>query len=209
MNRFDSKNWTPTPAELESKLVAHLLATIKQVDALILLDQVDLAGTGVATERLKRALSAALEADRLVVTLADSRQSLCDFPPMGFKMNAAELARMAGTPVAGIEAVRKRAADLALRNRQPVFVTLADEGIVGANSNGSTEYVPAHPVRGPIDIVGAGDAVTANLTAALAAGAHQHEAMELAMAAASIVVHQLGTTGTASIEQLAELNTTP
>ena len=82
---------------------------------------------------------------------------------------------------------------------QPVFVTLAEQGIVGAAPAGRPEHVPAHPVRGEIDIVGAGDAVTANLAAALAAGASHHEAMELAMAAASIVIHQLGTTGTASI----------
>ena len=66
------------------------------------------------------------------------------------------------------------------------------------------EHVPAHPVRGPIDIVGAGDAVTANLAAALAAGAEAVEAMELAMVAASIVIHQLGTTGTAPIARIAE-----
>ena len=70
---------------------------------------------------------------------------------------------------------------------------------------GRPDHVPAHPVRGPIDIVGAGDAVTANLAAALAARASLREAMELAMAAASVVVHQLGTTGTASIAQLAGL----
>ena len=62
----------------------------------------------------------------------------------------------------------------------------------------------AHPIRGPIDIVGAGDSVTANLTAALAAGATLREAMELAMGAASLVIHQLGTTGTASVAQLRE-----
>jgi len=60
-------------------------------------------------------------------------------------------------------------------------------------------------VRGPIDIVGAGDSVTANLTLALAAGASLREAMELAMAAASIVIHQLGTTGTADVAQLREV----
>jgi bifunctional ADP-heptose synthase (sugar kinase/adenylyltransferase) len=60
------------------------------------------------------------------------------------------------------------------------------------------------PIRGPIDIVGAGDAVTANLAAALAAGATPHEALELANAAASIAIHQLGTTGTASVEQIAQ-----
>ncbi len=53
--------------------------------------------------------------------------------------------------------------------------------------------------------MGAGDAVTANLATALAAGASAREAMELAMAAASLVIHQLGTTGTASVAQIAAL----
>ena len=39
----------------------------------------------------------------------------------------------------------------------------------------------------------------------LAAGATLIEAMELAMAAASMVIHQLGTTGTASVQQIREL----
>ena len=52
--------------------------------------------------------------------------------------------------------------------------------------------------------MGAGDAVTANLAAALAAGASPSEALELAAAAASVVIHQLGTTGTASVGQIAQ-----
>jgi bifunctional ADP-heptose synthase (sugar kinase/adenylyltransferase) len=76
---------------------------------------------------------------------------------------------------------------------------------VGADPSGAVEHVPALPLRGPIDIVGAGDAVTANLAAALAAGATLREAIELACTASSIVIHQLGTTGTATVEQLAEL----
>jgi bifunctional ADP-heptose synthase (sugar kinase/adenylyltransferase) len=65
--------------------------------------------------------------------------------------------------------------------------------------------VPALPLRGPIDIVGAGDAVTANLTASLAAGAAPREAIEIASVAASLVIHQLGTTGAASPQSIAEL----
>jgi bifunctional ADP-heptose synthase (sugar kinase/adenylyltransferase) len=60
-------------------------------------------------------------------------------------------------------------------------------------------------VRGEIDVVGAGDCVTANLTAALAAGANLRESLQLANAAASIVVHKLGTTGTASIAEIKRL----
>jgi bifunctional ADP-heptose synthase (sugar kinase/adenylyltransferase) len=58
---------------------------------------------------------------------------------------------------------------------------------------------------GTVDIVGAGDAVTANAAAALAAGATLREAIELAVVGSSIVIHQLGTTGTASVAQLREL----
>ena len=74
-----------------------------------------------------------------------------------------------------------------------------------AAADGSVEHVPALPVRGPIDIVGAGDAVTANLAAALSSGASLREAIELAAIASSVVIHQLGTTGTAQIADLAAL----
>jgi bifunctional ADP-heptose synthase (sugar kinase/adenylyltransferase) len=47
--------------------------------------------------------------------------------------------------------------------------------------------------------------VTATLATALAAGAETQEAMLLAMAAASVVIHQLGTTGTATVEQITSL----
>jgi bifunctional ADP-heptose synthase (sugar kinase/adenylyltransferase) len=63
----------------------------------------------------------------------------------------------------------------------------------------------ALPFRGPIDIVGAGDAVSANLAAALAAGGSLREAMELANAGASVVIHQVGTTGTASVAELGKV----
>jgi bifunctional ADP-heptose synthase (sugar kinase/adenylyltransferase) len=45
----------------------------------------------------------------------------------------------------------------------------------------------------------------ANLSMALAAGAEIIEAMRFSMAAASVVVHQLGTTGTASLEEIRPL----
>ena len=82
----------------------------------------------------------------------------------------------------------------------PPAIRLATPG----TPDGRTEHLPTLPLRGEIDIVGAGDAVTANLTTALAAGATLREALELANAAASIVIHQLGTTGIASVEQLRE-----
>lgn len=203
LNRLDSKNWTPTPAEVGAVLARAVQSLAPAVDALIVLDQVDVAETGVVTRPVREVLGevARQEPERRV--LADSRRGLRDFPPVIFKMNAAELAALTGSgTLANPAAVRARAGELAARNRRAVFVTLAERGIVGAEPGGRVEHVPALPVRGPIDIVGAGDAVTANLACALAAGADLREAMELAMAAASHVIHQLGTTGTAGVADL-------
>lgn len=206
LSRLDSKNWTPTPPEVEAQLIASVNRLMTEVHGMIVLDQVDLAGTGVVTRRLLDALAPVLPSKREMVLLADSRRGLRDFPPMIFKMNTRELAAMTGevAPV-DLDELRRTASELAWRNGRHVFFTLAERGLLGATPDGHVEHVPALPVRGPIDIVGAGDAVTANLTAALAAGAEVLEALTLANAAASIVIHQLGTTGTATVEQLRAL----
>lgn len=203
LNRLDSKNWSATPAAIEDALIVALRKHSADADAIIALDQVDMPDTGVVTRRVRAALGeiSAARPERLV--LADSRQGLAGWPAVGLKMNAAELgALLGGAAPTSIEAVRSQAAELARRQARPVFVTLSERGIVGAEADGTAAHIPSLPVRGPIDIVGAGDSVTANLTSALAAGANQTEAMELAMAAANEVVHQLGTTGTANPAQL-------
>ena len=206
LNRLDQKNWTVTPPALAERLGASLQALAKEVDAFILLSQVDKPETGVLTQHVLQSVAGVARANPRQVSVADSRHSLRGFPPVIFKMNAAELQALTGMKdAAGLKEIRAAAAELAGRNGRPVFVTLAERGIVGARPDGQTDHIPSLPLRGEIDIVGAGDSVTANLTAALAAGAALREALELANAAASIVIHQLGTTGTASVEQLREL----
>ncbi len=202
LSRLDTKNWTPTPDSVAQALTARIDVFAPRIDAVILMDQVDLPETGVVTA-LVRARIGALATERPEVpVVADSRRSLRGFPPLIFKMNAAELAKFAGRPVETLADIQTAAVELARTNGRPVFITLAERGIVGASAAGEVHHRPALPLRGPIDIVGAGDAVTANLTVALAAGAGLPEAMELAMAAAHCVIHQLGTTGTASVAQL-------
>lgn len=206
LNRLDRKNWSPTPPAVVERLRVAVREGAAQVDALALLSQVDVPGTGVLSAGVLAAVQEVAVAFPAKWMLADSRHGLREFPPVAFKMNAAELAALVGLAAdAGVEAIGLAAAQLARRNARPVFVTLAERGILAAPPDAPPQHVPALPVRGEIDIVGAGDAVSANLLAALAAGATLREALELAAAAASIVIHQLGTTGTASVAQLGEL----
>ncbi|HWW00867.1 MAG TPA: PfkB family carbohydrate kinase [Candidatus Acidoferrum sp.] len=205
LNRLDSKNWTPTPALLQGLLVNGLTAVAQVANVIIVLDQVDLPETGVVTQKVLDTLGRLLDEDPSLLVLADSRRGLRGYPPAVFKMNAAELSALSGTgQELSLNEIKETAAALAQHNHRSVFVTLAERGILGATAAGEVEHVASLPVRGPIDVVGAGDAVSANLTAAMAAGANLREALELANAAASVVVHKVGTTGTATIFEIAE-----
>lgn len=205
LNRLDSKNWTPTPALVQGRIMDAVLK-LADVNAFILLDQVDTPETGVVTRRVLESVDAVSKKRPELFAVADSRRGLRDFPALTFKMNAAELSALTGSEQhPPLDELKTIAATLARKQGRGVFVTLSERGILGASPDGSVEHVPSLPIRGPIDIVGAGDAVTASLTAALAAGATMREAMEIAMAAASIVIHQLGTTGTATGSQIHSL----
>ena len=208
LNRLDFKNWTETPALLQGVLLERLRTATGSVNAIIVLEQVDIPETGVVTQKILAGLSQLIEANSELLVVSDSRRGLRGYPPVVLKMNAAELESLTGatTPL-GMDEIKQVAVDLARDRGRSVFVTLAERGILAAAPSGEIEHVPALPVRGAIDIVGAGDAVTANLTSALAAGATLREALEMANAAGSVVIHKLGTTGTASVEELAELLT--
>jgi rfaE bifunctional protein kinase chain/domain len=206
LNRLDSKNWTPTPPSVSAHLSSALEKLWDEVDAIILMDQVDVAGTGVVTAPLLARLRELESGAKPIPIIADSRRGLHGYPPCIFKMNAAELAALTSQPASSsIAEIRSAAQELAQRNARTVFVTMAERGLIGATPAGETEHVPSLPLRGPIDVVGAGDSVTANLTAALAAGATVRESLELAALASSIVIHQLGTSGAASPKMMAEL----
>jgi rfaE bifunctional protein kinase chain/domain len=205
LNRLDVKNWTPTPSDVRRKIVQALRRVSSQMDGFIVMDQAPLADTGVITSEVLAALGGLVRSRPQLLILADGRRSLRAFPPIVYKMNGAELAMMIGAKSKpSLQQTKKLAAEIAIHNRQFVFVTMAEAGIVGASPQGEIAHAPSLPLRGPIDIVGAGDSVTANLTAALVAGATLSEAIAMANAAASIVIHQLGTTGTASVQQIRE-----
>jgi rfaE bifunctional protein kinase chain/domain len=195
LNRLDSKNGSPTPDALCDRFARAVREQRGRVDAVVVMDQVDLHGTGVISAPVLNALA---ELATGIPVLADSRNGFGAYPPLIFKMNRAEFAAATGCGLtAGIATLQTAMEDFLQTHGKPLFVTLADEGILGVRPGEAPCWTVSLPLRGPIDVVGAGDSVTAALAAALAAGASTLEAMELAMLAASLTVHQLGTTGTA------------
>ncbi len=203
LNRLDIKNRERLPYDLETRLWKGLEASLEHLDALIVLDQVSQMDCGVVTTPgiTRLAELQARYPDKLI--LADSRERIGEFQGVTIKPNRDEVARMLGLSGApSREDIGQTISRLASDRRQSVFCTLSQDGILHAHAGQPSAHVSAPPVTGPIDVVGAGDSVSAALAAACASGATIAEAMGLAMLVASVTIRQIGTTGTAPPESL-------
>jgi rfaE bifunctional protein kinase chain/domain len=206
LNRLDIKNRAPLPAEIEDEIILRLQQIVPRVQGVIVGDQVQERNCGVITNRVRDEIASLARAHPTTLFAADSRERIGLFRDVIIKPNAREATR-ALYPDCETELDRATAetcgSELFRRNGKPVFLTLGVDGIMVFHSGGST-HVPAVPVHGPIDIVGAGDAAMAGIVAALCASSTLQEAALIGNLAASVTLHQIGTTGAATRVQIAE-----
>lgn len=206
LNRLDIQNRTATPDALQDRIIARLREAAPHVDGVIVADQVETPDFGVITARVRAALGALAEAYPQKVFFADSRAQIGLFRNVIVKPNRREAARALHPGWEGaVDRVMAEQCgrDLYERNRRPVYLTLSEEGLLLFTAGGCA-HVPAVPVTGEIDPVGAGDSTTAGIVSALCVGATPEEAGVVGNLVASITVQQVGTTGTASPGQVME-----
>jgi rfaE bifunctional protein kinase chain/domain len=211
LNRLDIKNRRPLPAELEAAVITQLDRLVPIVDGVVIADQVQERNCGVITDKVRATLARLAEQYPTKVFVADSRARIGEFERVIIKPNVHEareaVGRQEGWKVEdhgeddGLGAAQACGKVLFVQNQKPVFVTLGAQGILVVTDAGF-EHVPGIPVSGEIDVVGAGDSVVAGVAAGLCAGGTATEAAFIGNMAASITIQQIGTTGTASREQL-------
>ncbi|MCL4302457.1 MAG: carbohydrate kinase [Anaerolineae bacterium] len=219
LNRLDIKNRRPLPGDLEAAVIAQLDRLVPAVDGVVIADQVQERNCGVITDKVRAALARLAEQYPTKVFVADSRVRIGEFERVIIKPNMHEAREAVGSledwKAGGLEgwkvgdyggdnglaAARSYGGVLFAQNQKPVFITLGAQGILVVTQDGF-EHVPGIPVSGEIDVVGAGDSVMAGVAAGLGAGGTAAEAAFIGNMAASITIQQLGTTGTASREQL-------
>jgi bifunctional ADP-heptose synthase (sugar kinase/adenylyltransferase) len=202
LNRLDIKNRTPLPAA-EEQVLAALGVIWEQADALLVLDQVSEPECGVVTARVRARLAemGAARPDRLI--LADSRERIGLFRNVALKPNERECLQAIHGSVPTDADLAAAVGQLARQAGRPVFCTHGEQGILLADAAGAeVQRVPAYPVGGPIDPVGAGDSTSAGIACALAAGVGLAGAAAFGNLTASITVQQIGTTGTATPAQV-------
>lgn len=204
LSRLDLRSRTPMPPDLQDAVVERLEAAAATADVVVAMDQVPEASCGLVTERVRQRLASIAEAQPQKIILADSRTSIGEFANVRVKVNASELARQFGVPEQGADLTALAArwsGDLG----RDVFLTLGENGVLAASA-GDVAHVPGIRIEPPIDPVGAGDAVLAGIAMALGAGATAAEAAELGNLGAAVTVRKLGTTGTATIAELAAMH---
>ena len=202
MSRLDIKNRRKTPVVLQQRLMDAVQQGMKRWDGLIVVDQANEPNCGVVTSRVRRFLATQARLRPDLVALADSRERIGEFRHLMLKPNQREAATAMGATVRpSLRSAGEHAQALSKRARRPVFVTLAERGMLIAEGS---DVWRAHgfPVATPTDPVGAGDSASAALVAATASGATLTEAAVIANLVGSITVQQIGTTGTASPGQL-------
>ena len=206
IQRLDIKNRSPLLAEVGDLVIGCLRALVSQVDAVVVADQVQERNCGVITDRVREEIGQLALCHPDKIFAADSRERIGLFRHVIIKPNRCEATLAVRTDWEGevtLDVARECAAELFRRNHKPVFLTAGSQGILLFTEKGC-QHVPAVPVEGVLDIVGAGDSVTAVIVSALGSGAEPEEAALLGNIVASITIQQIGATGTASPAQVRE-----
>ena len=200
-DRFDIKNRSPLPKSIENQILERLERNFSRFDALAILDQVQERNSGVVTERVVSLVAELALRHPQVTVMADSRTRIKEFRNVLIKPNINEASRATGiNGITDLHSLVKRMGEIC---HSRVLLTRGGKGIIAYDGQEISES-PALPVSGPVDIVGAGDSVTAAAVSSLAAGATLSEASQVAVLASNVTIHKVGTTGTATREEILE-----
>ena len=186
MNRLDIRSFSETSKELEDRLILNLKKALDSSQGVVIIEQFLQRNCSAITDRIRDELAELALRYSQKFFFADSRGFASCYRNVIVKCNQFE--------------VRAAAEDLAAHNRA-VVVTLGEKGAL-VYEGGTQDAIPAFPVDGPLDIVGAGDATNAGIILGLTLGLTLSEAVLLGGCVSSITIQQIGVTGTATVEQV-------
>ena len=214
--RFDIENHEPMGAELEKQVIQNLHECVPLVEGVIIGDQMPHDNWGVITDEVREELMRLARAYPEKIFFADSRKRIGLYRDIIIKPNRFEAKRAVEQDWDGAEVTMEEAQQcgekLYKRTGKPVYVTVGAHGIFVITEDGC-HHVPGVPLTGELDPVGAGDSVSAGIVAALCSlrspttssygsGGNYCEAAEIGNLVASITVTKIGTTGTASHDEI-------
>ncbi len=203
-DRYDTKSRSELSPAAEVRIIRSMDALLPEIDALVIMDQIEDRNCGTITETVRQAIAGRAEKlTKKVVFWADSRRRIRDYRHVIIKPNEFEaLGCEEWLPGEEVDLAMLQQSVEKLRSEveAPIVVTRGSQGMCVTDPEWT--LVPAIRVEGEIDATGAGDSTSAGTVAALCAGATLAEAAVVANLVASITIQQLATTGVARADQL-------
>ncbi len=198
--RIDFAALADPSAETERQMLAWLDRMDGELNVLCVCDQfAHGALTDAAVERLGRMKTTVIVDSRSRIEAYRARAGRLILKPNEDECRAA-LTRLGVEDPGEPEALARTLSGV---TGADILLTLGGEGSLFYTARtGEVIRTPAVKVTGPVDICGAGDTTLAAFACGLAAGFTEAEAARLAAAASSVTVKKLGTTGTASREEI-------
>ena len=195
--RLDFENRAPLSPSCERKLLDALEAAAKDLDVICVSDQLKY---GCITPAVRERLCALGRAGKTVIV--DSRDNAAAYRDVIVKPNEIEASRAFGTGEAlDVPALAALAERICAHTGRLALMTLGDKGCFVADG-ADVIHCPACPVEPPIDFVGAGDTFLAGFGTLLAAQATPVQAAKVATLCSAVTIKKLGTTGTATREEV-------
>lgn len=199
--RLDFENFEPIGPDDKARLLAALDEAAARADVIAVSDQYR---CGVVTPAVRARLSALA---RTMPVIVDSRERATEYTGVIVKPNEVEAALAVGRDITGLTLTDEEYAEIGCalqkKNGRPVVVTLGERGALWCEEDGAV-LAPTVRAEPPVDIVGAGDTFLSAFACAFAAGAAGGEALAFANLASGVTVKKIGTTGTATSEEILE-----
>lgn len=194
MVRIDREDGTPLPRPLESAALKRLSAAFPKLDGVVVSDY----AKGFVTKRIMQEVVRLASKAGKPVVVDGKPQHLAFYKGVTvFTPNTRE-----ALEAARVSSLERAGALLQKRLRSTILVTRGGEGMSLFSQGKKPYHIPAKP-RQVFDVSGAGDTVVAVVALALAAGASEREAAELANEAGGIAVGKVGA-APVSLEELEE-----
>jgi len=206
--RFDIENHSSLPSDLENEVIENLHRSVQLVDAVIVGDQMPHANWGVVTDKVRGEICLIAEKYPEKIFFVDSRERIGLYRNLIIKPNRFEAMKAVNPDWDGkdvsIDEAKECGEKLFEQTGKPVYITIGKQGILVLTKDGWT-HIPGIPLDCPIDPVGAGDSVSSGIVLTLCSGGTYQEAAFVGNLVASVTITKIGTTGTASHEELLAL----
>jgi sugar/nucleoside kinase (ribokinase family)/phosphoglycolate phosphatase-like HAD superfamily hydrolase len=206
--RIDIGNFNIPERDITEEILVEFETAVMNVDTVIINQQLL---SGISTEWLRKRIAQIILKYPKTLFIVDSRAYSDEFEGALRKINLIEAARVLGFNLKESiddDAIAKISDALYDRWKQPVFITMGENGIA-VRSSDCLERIKGIDTAGAIDPVGAGDALIAGVAACLGSGIGYYDAAQFGNFCAAVTITQRFTTGSSFPDQVLKIGCDP